>query len=97
MSALGPYGVTDDRLNEVSNYYCYSRSHGEMLWKNTPAVGYATVHNGQVISFTLTDAGSGYSSQPAVSVQGLPDVHPTVTLNFGTDFAKNGSIKTITP
>src|SRR5271170_7066058 len=45
MSSLGPYGVTDDRLNEVSNYYRYSRSKGEM-WRTTPAEAYATVNNG---------------------------------------------------
>jgi hypothetical protein len=94
MAALGPYGVTDDRLNEVSNYYRYRRSAGEM-WRNTPAKAFATVHNGVVMSITITDAGSGYSSAPTVTLAGMTDVHLTATLAFGTDFAKNGLIKDI--
>jgi len=36
LSVLAPYGVTDDRLNEVSNYYRYNHSAGEM-WKHVDA------------------------------------------------------------
>jgi hypothetical protein len=94
MSALSPYGVTDDRLNEVSNYYRYSKSRGEM-WRTTPAVVLATVSNGVVTGFTITNAGSGYSSPPTISVPGA-NVSATAILSYGTDFATNGSIKEIT-
>lgn len=94
MDALAPYGVTDDRLNKVSNYYRYRRSAGEM-WRNTPAKAYATVHDGVVASITITDAGSGYSSPPAVTVAGMTKVKLTATLAFGTDLAKNGSVAAI--
>jgi hypothetical protein len=94
MEALAPYGVTDDRLNEVSNYYRYRRSAGE-IWRNTPAKAYATVRNGGVISVTITDAGSGYSSPPIMSVPGMTTVNLSATLSFGTDFARNGAIKEI--
>jgi len=94
MDALSPYGVTDERLNTVSNYYRYNRSRGEM-WRNTPATAYATVRNGVVTGITITNAGSGYSSPPQVSLSEMPNVTLTATLSFGTDFDKNGSIKEI--
>jgi len=94
LAGLSPYGVTDERLNEVSNYYRYNRSQVEM-WRTTPASGYATVSNGVVTGITITNPGSGYSSAPTVSVTGLPDVALTATLAFGTDFSKNGSIKEV--
>jgi hypothetical protein len=94
MEKLSPYGVTDDRLNEVSNYYRYSRSQGQM-WRTTPATAYATISNGAVTSVTITNPGSGYSSPPTVSVPGLSNVNLTSVLSFGTDFAKNGSITEI--
>ncbi len=73
LAALSPYGVTDDRLNEVSNYYRYARWEGG-IWKNTPAKAYAIVHNGAVTSVVITDAGSGYSSTPQLSIAGMPSV-----------------------
>jgi hypothetical protein len=94
MASLGPYGVTDDRLNTVSNYYRYNRSRGEM-WRATPAAGYAAVRNGVVTGITITDPGSGYSSPPSLSVPSMTNVTLTATLSFSTDFAKNGSIKEI--
>jgi len=96
MTALSPYGVTDDRLNQVSNYYRYRRDKGEM-WKTVPATAYATVSNGVVTGFTVTNPGSGYSSPPTISLQGMDDPHVVATLSFGTDFASNGSIKAIAP
>jgi len=94
MRSLGPYGVTDDRLNTVSNYYRYRRSSGEM-WRNTPAAAYATLQNGSVTAITITKAGSGYSSPPKVSVSGLPGVHLAASVAYGTKLEENGSIKEI--
>jgi hypothetical protein len=95
MDALSPYGVTDDRLNQVSNYYRYRRDKGQM-WPTVPATGYATVKDGVVTGFVVTNPGSGYSSPPDIAVQGMPDVHATATLSFDTDFSKNGAVKEIT-
>ena len=95
MQSLSPYGVTDDRLNEVSNFYRYSAIRSQM-WRNTPATAYATVHDGVVTGFTITNPGAGYSSPPKISVAGMPDVAATVALSYGTDFKTNGSIKEIT-
>jgi hypothetical protein len=94
MQRLAPYGVTDDRLNEVSNQYRYRRESGE-LWKHVEATAYATVSNGTVTGITITNPGSGYSSPPEVSIAGMPQVTATAVLSFGTDFATNGSVKEI--
>jgi hypothetical protein len=95
LDGLGPYGVTDDRLNEVSNYYRYAGFRGQM-WRKTDAAVTATVRNGVVTGFNITNPGSGYSSPPLVSVAGVTGLRAIVKLNFGTDFKTNGSIKEIT-
>jgi hypothetical protein len=46
-----------------------------------------------VVGITITNPGSGYSSEPTVSVPGMPEVRVTAKLVFGKDFAKNGSIR----
>jgi len=94
MQRLGPHGITDDRLNEVSNFYRYSSSKGQM-WRHTPAVVYAKVSNGVVTGFTIADPGAGYSSPPKVSIAGMENISANATLSFGLDFARNGSIKEI--
>jgi hypothetical protein len=90
-AALRPYGVTDDRLNEVSNYYRYRRESGE-LWRHATAAAYAVIDHGKVTGITITDPGSGYSSPPAVSIPGMDGVQLAAQLHFDPDFQKNGSI-----
>jgi hypothetical protein len=95
MQRLAPYGVTDDRLNEVSNYYRYRRQNGEM-WRHVDATGYALVRGGKIIGFTITNPGVGYTTPPVVSVPGVAlTVYPLATLAFGTNLATNGSISNI--
>jgi len=94
MDALSKYGVTNERLNQVSNRYRYRSWKGE-LWPTHEAAGYATVSNGAVTGFVVTDPGFGYSSPPTVSLKGGPDVQTVATLAFDTDFSKNGSIKSV--
>jgi hypothetical protein len=94
MSVLGPYGVTDERLNEVSNRYRYRREQGEM-WPNKDATAYAMVRDETVTGFVVTDGGYGYSSPPTVTVEGLPAAKATAKLMFSTDFNKNGSVVTV--
>lgn len=95
LSRLGPLGVTNERLDQVSNYYRYRADRGE-LWRTTPATAYATVRDGVVTGITITDAGSGYSSPPHVSIEGKPEVKAAATLAFGKDLTTNGSVKEIT-
>jgi hypothetical protein len=94
MDALAKYGVTDERLNEVSNRYRYRKWAGE-LWPTHEAAGYATVSNGVVTGFVVTDGGFGYSSLPTVSVKDMPGVQPTATLGFDPDFSKNGAVQSV--
>jgi hypothetical protein len=95
LRALGPYGITNERLDTVSDYYRYNGRRGEM-WRHTPATAYATVHKGAVTGFTITNPGSGYSSPPEVSLPGMARLKITAAISFNTDFNKNGSIKAIT-
>lgn len=73
MKVLGPLGVTNDRLDEVSNFYRYRPQDGE-LWKNAPAKGYAVVGGGKVKKVVVTEPGAGHSSPPKVTVKGLEQV-----------------------
>ncbi len=95
LRGLGRYGVTNDRLDEVSNYYRYNGSRGEM-WRHTSATAYATIRDGKVVGFTITDPGAGYSSAPQVTVPGMPNLRATATVGFSTDLRKNGALKAIT-
>ena len=69
MKALGKYGITNDRLDEVSNRYRYAQWRGER-WAAKPAKAFAVVENGNITKFVVTDGGYGYTSLPEVSVPG---------------------------
>jgi len=95
MEKLAPYGVTNDRLDEVSNYYRYRRESGE-LWRHVDAAGYAIVQGGKIVSITISEPGAGYTTPPTVSVPGVAlTVYPVAGLSSSTDLARNGSIATI--
>jgi hypothetical protein len=82
MERLGPYGVTNDRLNEVSNYYRYRAGAGE-LWRHVDATGYALVRNGKIVSVVLTNPGAGYTVPPKVSAPGVAlTVYPMAKLAY---------------
>ncbi|MCA9442283.1 MAG: hypothetical protein KC964_15880 [Candidatus Omnitrophica bacterium] len=94
MKALGPYGITNDRLDTVSNYYRYNPGRGEM-WPTDEATAYAIVEGGMITGFEVTDGGSGYSSPPKVTVPGFEGIFVEAQLAFGKDFETNGSISSI--
>src|SRR6187402_2416876 len=60
MKVLAPHKVTNDRLDEVSNYYRYRPQEGE-LWPTKPAKAYALVEDGKIKKVVVTEPGSGYS------------------------------------
>lgn len=95
LDALGRYGVTNDRLDEVSDHYRYVRSQGE-LWPTTPAAGYALMNHGKITGFVITDGGSGYTSPPTVAVPSVSGVSLQAKLAFSADFEKNGSVASVT-
>jgi hypothetical protein len=94
LRVLVPYGVTNERLDEVSDYYRYNRGRGEM-WRNTAAKVVANVKDGRVASFKIVDGGSGYCSPPSVKIEGFSDVRAKVELKFTDDLKSNGSIVAI--
>jgi hypothetical protein len=94
MRVLQPYGVTNERLDEVSNYYRYQPQRGD-LWTNTPAKAYAVVEDGQIKQIVVSDAGSGYSTPPKATVQGLETIPLKATVQFAKDLKKNGAVSSV--
>jgi hypothetical protein len=94
MAVLGPLGVTNDRLDEVSNYYRFQPQKGG-LWKTTPARGHAVVEGGKVKKVVVTEPGSGYSTPPKVTVEGMDGVALKATLHLDKDLKKNGSVAAV--
>ena len=94
MDALGKYGITNDRLDEVSNFYRYPPG-SRNLWKNTPAVANALVKNGVVTGFEIVSGGAGYTTPPTVTVPNISGVNAKVELAFGKKFETNGSVSSI--
>jgi hypothetical protein len=94
LDVLGPYGVTNDDLDEVSNYYRYNHSAGE-TWPQTRATAEVIMTDGVITGIEITDHGSGYSSVPVITILNS-DLTATATLAFTTDFSTNGSIRSIT-
>ncbi|NCY22574.1 hypothetical protein EBX31_11555 [bacterium] len=93
LTTLGKYGVTNERLDQVSDYYRYVASRHE-LWPTQPAAAYALVQNEKIVGYEIVSGGSGYSSSPAVTVPGFPG-HPIAELLYEKSFEKNGSIRSI--
>jgi hypothetical protein len=93
MKALGPHGVTNERLDEVSDYYRYQPDRG--LWKNAPAKAHAVVEDGKVKRVVVTEPGSGYTTAPEAQVQGMDGVRLKVTIRFGKELKKNGAVESV--
>ena len=94
MKVLGPLGVTNERLDAVSDYYRFQPQQRE-LWKHTPAKGYAVVDGGKVKKLVITEGGSGYSSPPTAKIKGVQGVTLKATLHFDKEFKKNGSVNSV--
>jgi hypothetical protein len=95
MQALGPYGVTDERLNAVSNFYRYPPGRGN-VWRNTPATANALVKDGVVIGYEITAGGAGYTTPPTVSVPNITGAMAKVEISFGKEMETNGAVSAIT-
>lgn len=95
LRALGKYGITNERLDAVSNFYRYRPGAGS-LWRHTPASAKAIVKDGKVTGFTITNSGSGYLTVPSVSVAGYGQVKVKAEIGFSKDLAKNGRITKLT-
>ncbi len=96
LKVLSPYGITNEQLDEVSNYYRYKASQGE-TWAQTQAEAVATIVDGKITGITITNAGAGYTSTPKVTVRYGGITYPaTAAVAYTQDFATNGSITDIT-
>ena len=94
MRVLAPHGITNDRLDEVSNFYRYRPQGGE-IWSHQDAAAYAVVDGGKITKIVVTEPGYGYSSQPTATVAGFDGVKLDVKLQLSTDLKKNGSVGTV--
>jgi len=94
MKVLAPLKVTNERMDEVANYYRFRPQNGE-LWPNKPAKAYALVEDGKIKKIVVTDPGSGYSYPPKVTVKGFEKVPLEAKLKLVTDLKKNGGIASI--
>jgi hypothetical protein len=95
MDGLGKYGVTNDRLDAVSNHYRYPPGPGGR-WRTKDASATALVKDGKVVGFEVVDHGSGYTSEPRVTVPGVSaPASYKVKLAYTKDFDTNGSISAI--
>jgi hypothetical protein len=95
MDALGKYGVTNERLNTVSNFYRYPPGSRD-LWKNQPAAANALVKDGVVVGYEITSGGYGYTRPPTISVPGVKDAPAKVEISYSQDFETNGAVTAIT-
>lgn len=94
LQALSRYGVTNERLDEVSNYYRYDARRGE-LWPIETATGFALFKGGKITGFEITSGGSGYSSAPSVSVSGIKGIPLRVQLAFSQELEENGAVTSV--
>ena len=95
LTALAKYGITNQKLDAVSDAYRYKPGSGQ-LWPNKPATIAAFVRNGEVLSYSVIDGGSGYTSPPKLSVPGARSAPVSVRLSFGQNLSANGSISEVT-
>ena len=95
MAALGEHGITNDRLDEVSNYYRYQPQNGG-LWAHKAAKATAIIEDGNVTGFRIIDGGSGYSSVPDAVVAGHRNVRIRAEIEFTTELRTNGRLKSLT-
>lgn len=94
LKVLAPKGVTNERLDEVSNYYRYQPQRGE-LWPTTAAKAHAVVENGKVTKIVVTEKGSGYCSAPELKIEGFAGVKLKAKLHFDKELKKNGGLESI--
>lgn len=94
LDALAPRGVTNERLDEVSNYYRYRPERGEM-WPHQPARAQVVMEDGRVTGVQLLEAGHGYLSAPRVTIAGHEHIRLQAELAYSRDFARNGRVASL--
>lgn len=96
LKVLGPYGITNDRLDEVSNFYRYNGK-ASKTWRVTHATVKVIETDGVVTGIQIINPGAGYSSNPTITVKGPNGtVTATTTVAYTQDFKTNGSLASVT-
>jgi hypothetical protein len=91
LRVLGPYKVTNERLDAVSDYYRYRPERGER-WPTSPAEAFAISEDGKLKRIEITKPGHGYSAPPKATVPGMNSLRLVTKLQFDKDFKKNGAV-----
>ena len=91
LKVLAPYKVTNERLDQVSDYYRYRPERGARR-PTSPAEAFAILEDGTLKRIEITKAGHGFNAPPKATIQGLESVRLLVKLHFDKDFKKNGAI-----
>ena len=95
LKVLAPYGITNEKLDEVSNYYRYKGALGQ-TWPQTKAAAVALVVDGKLTGNKITNAGAGYTSIPKVVIRvGNLTYTGVAVVSYTDDFKTNGSIASI--
>ncbi len=94
LSALSKYGVTNELLDTVSNYYRYPPGRNN-VWRSRTSEIEAIIVKNVVTGFKVVNGGSGYTSVPIISVAGHPEVKAVATVVYSKDLSKNGSISKV--
>jgi len=94
MKVLGPLKVTNERMDEVANYYRFRPQNGE-LWPTKDAEAYAIVVDGVVKKIVVTNPGSGYNTPPKAVVKGYEKIHFAAKVKYDKDLKKNGGVEAV--
>ncbi|NQZ84340.1 MAG: hypothetical protein HRU03_01360 [Nanoarchaeales archaeon] len=94
MNVLEPLGISNDKLDEVSNYYRY-RTEVNKKWRHVEAELYAVIIDGVVVSVEITNKGAGYTSKPSLSIEGFEDVELVPVISFSTHLESNGELSEV--
>ena len=94
MKVLAPLGVTNERMDEVANYYRFRPQNGE-LWPTKPAKADAIAKDGKITKIVVTDPGSGYCSPPNATIKGFENVRLEAKIKYDKDLKKNGGIESV--
>lgn len=95
LAQLEPYGITNDEINRVTDYYRYYPGDTN-IWPYAHVVLDATISNGAVTSFEVTSGGHGYTSNVTIVVDGYGNIPVNATISYTDSFETNGAIDTIT-
>ena len=94
MKVLAPLKVTNDRMDEVANYYRFRPQKGE-LWPTKPAEAYAVIDSGKIKEIVVTEPGSGYNTPPKATIDGFKNIRLESKIKYDKDLKKNGGIESV--